>query len=122
MKPTKDEKIPTQQSKNDIMQFILTNGFNHAKLDIIEGIAVLITHNLQSAIPNMQSHYAEITPVGGNPETFRVRLSYYITNNYENVRKCILGKYGYDIGENYAGVKYFIDQMTIVYSVFARAS
>ena len=103
----------------DVMRFLLVNGFNQTTYETTEALSTLILKNFQSTNLDMGQAYAELAATGEKADTFRARLSYNIKENYERVRKQIFDKYGYDIG-SYYGVKNFIEQMSIVYSVFAE--
>lgn len=120
MTNTPTEKVGfTKEAIIDVMRFLLVNGFNQTTYEIAEAISILILKNLQTSNLIMGQAYAELAATGEKPDTFRARLGYNIKENYERVRKQISEKHGYDIGDYY-GVKSFIEQMSIVYSVFTE--
>lgn len=108
-----------EQEILNIMRFLSTNGFSHIKLDILEAIADLIYKSKNGCILSMGKEYERLAPKGISSESIRMKLAYYINDNTDQIRASILKKYDYDIG-CYFGVKNFISQITIVYTLFAR--
>lgn len=110
---TSDKKELTQ-----VMLFLSNSGFRHTTYKVTESIAKLIVKSMHDEMNSIGQAYAELAGQKTNGNAYRAQLTYYVQNNYEDVRNRILNKHNYDIGDNY-GVKNFIEQMAIAYNIFA---
>ena len=117
----KDADIPTQKETDDIILFLLQNGFTRSPLEIVHNIAILIRRNLCDPDIVMRNEYRELAATREKPDNLRARLRHHIKLNFDAVRDAVMKKFGFDIRE-FLGVKSFIDQMTLVYAAYARKS
>ena len=65
----------------------------------------------------MTEEYKYLARNESKGDTLRVKLTYYIKNNYDEVRNEIMNKYGYKMEKDFEGVKTFVEHITTVYSM-----
>lgn len=109
-----------QQNKTElirIQRFLLENQFRHGSLEILQNTAYLIWCELHIPKVSLSARYMTIADEKELSETVRGRQEYNVKLNYEDVRKSILLAYNYDIGPYY-GVRIFVEQMSIIYSLY----
>lgn len=119
MNTTKDDikRLYTTEELLPVKQFLLQSEFRHTTPEILHTVAHLIAKCSDDGYILMGKEYEILAPHGTSTETLRVKISYYVEKNYDDVRENIKRKYNYDIGI-YFGVKTFIEQMALVYSIF----
>lgn len=97
----------------------MENGFNFTTVDVLDALAKLIFKCTISSKLTMTKEYEELAATGNNKDSCRIKITYYVNPNYKNVYESILNNYGYNIGEHFIGLKTFVEQLAIVYSVYA---
>ncbi len=80
---------------------------------------MLIAKNVHETLGELKTEYALLRGIGNTPDTVRSKLIYCIRNNYDALRASIKREYNFNMGKFY-GIKAFIDQMAVVFSLFAR--
>lgn len=103
---------------NRIKRFLVENDFKFTTVEVLDALAKLIYKSTITPNLVMNKEYEELAATGTKNDTFRLRLGYYVKQNYDKVKESICGKYGYNIGEGFIGVKNFVEQMAIVYSIY----
>lgn len=117
-----ETKVPvTNETLSDevarVTRFLLSNGFTDVSLEALNVLAKLIVKNIQDENLVMRKEYAAITDEV-DCDSLRSKLGYYIKKNYSAVKKSILEKYDYDMGDDCLGVKGFVEKIVIVIIYF----
>lgn len=102
-----------------IKRFLLHIDFKNMPVCVLNDMARLVHKRLANPRMQLDAAYSELAGGSVNNDAFRGRLGYYIDKNFEATQKNIEKKYAYSIGNYFDGVKNFIDQLAIVYSVFS---
>lgn len=112
----KDEEI--EKELPNIKHFLIFDcGFSKFTFDVITNLTKLVARNLFLGELVMTEEYKYLARNESKGDTLRVKLTYYIKNNYDDVRNEIMNKYGYKMEKDFEGVKTFVEHITTVYSM-----
>ncbi|MCI8458225.1 MAG: hypothetical protein HFE46_00975 [Clostridia bacterium] len=104
--------------QNNVMRFLVLNDFKQGSLHTIKNISLLIAKNMHETLDELKNEYALLCAVSETPDTVRAKLIYCVRQNHDALRESVKRAYNFDMGKFY-GIKAFIDQMSIIYSLFA---
>ena len=107
------------RSQTDVLRFLVLNDCKQGSLHTMKTLSLLIAKNMHETLGELKTEYALLRGIGNTPDTVRSKLIYCIRNNYDALRASIKREYNFNMGKFY-GIKAFIDQMTVVFSLFAR--
>lgn len=100
---------------------MIDNKFEITTNEILDIFAKLIYRATLAENIVMSKEYAELAAtVETSNDNQRVKLAYYTKKNFDKVRDSIKNKYEYYIGNYFSGVKNFVEQMAIAYSLYAN--
>ncbi len=114
-------QLEAKALKMEIKRFLLLGGFNETTGEVLEILSDLIRMCVQFEASASKNERNTFVLDKLSDATLRARLAYHIQKNYERVCLYIRDKFGYQISADYAGVKNFVDQIAIVYTVFVQA-
>lgn len=115
-----DIGYPADEIKR-IKRFMIDNKFEITTNEILDIFAKLIYRATLAENIVMSKEYAELAAtVETSNDNQRVKLAYYTKKNFDKVRDSIKNKYEYYIGNYFSGVKNFVEQMAIAYSLYAN--
>ncbi len=115
-----DIGYPADEIKH-IKRFMIDNKFETTTNEILDIFAKLIYRATLAENIVMSKEYAELAAtVETSNDNQRVKLAYYAKKNFDKVRDSIKNKYEYYIGNYFSGVKNFVEQMAIAYSLYAN--
>lgn len=115
-----DIGYPADEIKR-IKRFMIDNKFETTTNEILDIFAKLIYRATLAENIVMSKEYAELAAtVETSNDNQRVKLAYYAKKNFDKVRDSIKNKYEYYIGNYFSGVKNFVEQMAIAYSLYAN--
>ncbi len=115
-----DIGYPADEIKR-IKRFMIDNKFETTTNEILDIFAKLIYRATLAENIVMSKEYAELAAtVETSNDNQRVKLAYYTKKNFDKVRDSIKNKYEYYIGNYFSGVKNFVEQMAIAYSLYAN--
>lgn len=109
-----------QVEQKNIMRFLIMHGFTQGSVLAIRNISLLIAKNVEGLLTHLTDEYALLSTQGERPETVRAKLVYCIKQNHEALKDDFKLSFRYDLG-NFYGIKSFIDQISLIYSLFATA-
>lgn len=113
--PTTVSASPTEA---DTAKFLLYMGFD----DCLPEVLFALSRMLSDAIANGKFCIKDIALeiAGSRPRANALlsSISYYLTKNYDNVRKTADKRYGADLPKIVYGTKTFINRMSIIYSLY----
>jgi len=116
-----NDKGYTADEINQIKRFMLDNNFRITTTEVLDIYAKLIYRASIAENIVMNKEYAELAAtIETSDDNQRVKLAYYAKKNFEKVRDSIKSTHGYYIGEYFSGVKNFVEQMAIAYSLYAN--
>ena len=115
-----DIGYPADEIKR-IKRFMIDNKLEITTNEILDIFAKLIYRATLAENIVMSKEYAELAAtVETSNDNQRVKLAYYTKKNFDKVRDSIKNKYEYYIGNYFSGVKNFVEQMAIAYSLYAN--
>lgn len=109
-----------QAEQRNVMRFLIMHDFNQGSMLTIRNLALLIAKNNEGLLSHLMNEYVLMATNDERPETIRAKLVYCIKQNHAPLKNAIQTTYDYNIG-NFYGIKSFIDQISLVYSVYAKA-
>ena len=110
-----DDEMPLE-----IERFLMRNGFRQTSLEVLDAISQLVFKSIQNGDMLIGQAYEELTATKSKSDSFRSKLGTHIKANFAEVKKNILDKYKYNIGDFYGGVKNFIDQIALVFMILFK--
>lgn len=115
-----DIGYPADEIKR-IKRFMIDNKFETITNEVLDIFAKLIYRATLAENIVMSKEYAELAAtVETSNDNQRVKLAYYAKKNFIDVSDSIKENYGYYIGDYFSGVKNFVEQMAIAYSLYAN--
>lgn len=104
-----------------VKQFLTDNKFTRTTPDVLDMVAQLVVTDIHDPTFNIGKAYITLDTRTTNCDSIRMRIANHVKRNFLNVRNSILAKYDYDIGDECFGVRNFIDQIAIVFSIYGQA-